>query len=86
MLFDPPNLLVLDEPTNHLDMATKEMLVKALADFEGTMLFVSHDRHFLGALSNRVLELTPDGEVHQYGGGYTEYVARTGQEAPGLQS
>ena len=83
MLFDPPNFLVLDEPTNHLDMATKEMLVAALAEFEGTMLFVSHDRHFLGALSNRVLELT-DGEVHQYAGGYTEYVARTGQEAPGL--
>ena len=83
MLFDPPNFLVLDEPTNHLDMATKEMLVDALADFEGTMLFVSHDRHFLAALSNRVLELTPDG-VHQYGGGYTEYVARTGREAPGL--
>jgi len=83
MLFDPPNLLVLDEPTNHLDMTTKEMLVAALADFEGTMLFVSHDRHFLAALSNRVLELTPDG-VHQYGGGYTEYVTRTGQEAPGL--
>ena len=83
MLFDPPNFLVLDEPTNHLDMATKEMLVEALAEFEGTMLFVSHDRHFLAALSNRVLELTPEG-VHQYGGGYTEYVARTGQEAPGL--
>ncbi|HEX4371115.1 MAG TPA: ABC-F family ATP-binding cassette domain-containing protein [Rhizomicrobium sp.] len=83
MLFDPPNFLVLDEPTNHLDMATKEMLVAALAEFEGTMLFVSHDRHFLAALSNRVLELTADG-VHQYGGGYTEYVARTGQEAPGL--
>src|SRR5215470_6509130 len=83
MLFDPPNLLVLDEPTNHLDMATKEMLVAALAEFEGTMLFVSHDRHFLAALSNRVLELTPQG-VHQYGGGYSEYVARTGQEAPGL--
>jgi ATP-binding cassette subfamily F protein 3 len=85
MLFDPPNLLVLDEPTNHLDLATKEMLVNALAQFEGTMLFVSHDRHFLGALSNRVLELTPDG-VHAYGGGYTEYVASTGQEAPGLHS
>ena len=83
MLFDPPNFLVLDEPTNHLDMATKEMLVAALSEFEGTMLFVSHDRHFLAALSNRVLELTPEG-VHQYGGGYTEYVARTGQEAPGL--
>ncbi|WP_341898892.1 ABC-F family ATP-binding cassette domain-containing protein [Ferrovibrio terrae] len=83
MLYDPPNFLVLDEPTNHLDMATKEMLVTALADFEGTMLFVSHDRHFLAALSNRVLELTPEG-VHQFGGGYTEYVTRTGQEAPGL--
>lgn len=83
MLYDPPNFLVLDEPTNHLDMATKEMLVAALADFEGTMLFVSHDRHFLAALSNRVLELTPEG-VHQFTGGYTEYVERTGQEAPGL--
>ncbi|MET3520264.1 MULTISPECIES: ribosomal protection-like ABC-F family protein [unclassified Mesorhizobium] len=85
MLFDPPNLLVLDEPTNHLDMATKEMLINALSQYEGTMLFVSHDRHFLAALSNRVLELTPDG-IHTYGGGYTEYVERTGQEAPGLRS
>ena len=85
MLFDPPNFLVLDEPTNHLDIATKEMLITALARYEGTMLFVSHDRHFLAALSNRVLELTPEG-VHQYGGGYTEYVARTGHEAPGLRS
>ena len=85
MLYEPPNFLVLDEPTNHLDMTTKEMLIKALAQYEGTMLFVSHDRHFLAALSNRVLEVTPDG-VHQYGGGYTEYVARTGHEAPGLRS
>ncbi|WP_284778157.1 ABC-F family ATP-binding cassette domain-containing protein [Agrobacterium sp. lyk4-40-TYG-31] len=85
MLFDPPNFLVLDEPTNHLDLDTKEMLIKALGEYEGTMLFVSHDRHFLGALSNRVLELTPDG-IHQYGGGYTEYVERTGAEAPGLLS
>ncbi len=84
MLFDPPNFLVLDEPTNHLDLATKEMLITALSDFEGTMLFVSHDRHFLATLSNRVLELTPEG-IHQFGGGYTEYVARTGQEAPGLR-
>jgi ATPase subunit of ABC transporter with duplicated ATPase domains len=85
MLYDPPNFLVLDEPTNHLDIATKEMLIGALAAFEGTMLFVSHDRHFLAALSNRVLELTPEG-IHQYGGGYTEYVARTGHEAPGLHA
>jgi ATPase subunit of ABC transporter with duplicated ATPase domains len=84
MLYDPPNFLVLDEPTNHLDIATKEMLIQALSAYEGAMLFVSHDRHFLAALSNRVLELTPEG-VHKYGGGYTEYVARTGQEAPGLR-
>jgi ATPase subunit of ABC transporter with duplicated ATPase domains len=85
MLFDPPNFLVLDEPTNHLDIATKEMLIAALSQYEGTMLFVSHDRHFLAALSNRVLELMPDG-IHQYGGGYSEYVERTGYEAPGLHS
>jgi len=85
MLFDPPNFLVLDEPTNHLDLATKEMLIGALSSFEGTMIFVSHDRHFLAELSNRVLELTPEG-IHQYGGGYTEYVARSGHEAPGLHA
>jgi ATPase subunit of ABC transporter with duplicated ATPase domains len=84
MLFDPPNFLVLDEPTNHLDLATKEMLMAALQDFEGTMLFVSHDRHFLAALSNRVLELTPEGP-RTYGGGYTEYVAQSGHEAPGMR-
>jgi ATPase subunit of ABC transporter with duplicated ATPase domains len=82
MLFDPPNFLVLDEPTNHLDASTKEVLVSALADFDGTMLFVSHDRRFLAAVSNRVLEVGPDG-VRAYGGGYTEYVAETGREAPG---
>jgi ATPase subunit of ABC transporter with duplicated ATPase domains len=85
MMFDPPNLLVLDEPTNHLDMDTKAMLVRVLAEFEGTLLFVSHDRKFLSALSNRVLELTPDG-AHVYGGGYDEYVAQSGHEAPGLRS
>ena len=85
MLFDPPNFLVLDEPTNHLDLATKEMLIDALRNFDGTLLFVSHDRHFLAELSNRVLELTPEGP-HLYGGGYTEYVARTGKEAPGLHA
>ncbi|MFN2547552.1 MAG: ABC-F family ATP-binding cassette domain-containing protein [Myxococcales bacterium] len=85
MLYDPPNFLVLDEPTNHLDILTKEMLITALRRFEGTMLFVSHDRHFLAELSNRVLELTPRGP-HIYGGGYTEYVSRTGHEAPGLRA
>jgi ATPase subunit of ABC transporter with duplicated ATPase domains len=86
MLFDPPNLLVLDEPTNHLDLDTKEMLVKALASFEGTMIFVSHDRRFLSALSNRVLELGGEGGPRAYGGGYAEYVAATGYEAPGMRA
>jgi len=85
MLYDPPNFLVLDEPTNHLDLMTKEMLITALSQYEGAMLFVSHDRRFLAALSNRVLELTPEG-VHRYDGGYVEYVARSGHEAPGLHS
>jgi len=85
LLYDPPNFLVLDEPTNHLDVTTKQMLVEALSTYQGTMLFVSHDRRFLGSLSNRVLELSPEG-VHPYGGGYLEYVARTGREAPGLRS
>jgi ATPase subunit of ABC transporter with duplicated ATPase domains len=83
MLFDPPNFLVLDEPTNHLDLATKEMLMKALSTFEGTLLFVSHDRQFLRALSNRVLELAADG-IHVYTGGYAEYVIESGHEAPGV--
>jgi ATPase subunit of ABC transporter with duplicated ATPase domains len=91
MLFDPPNFLVLDEPTNHLDLETKEMLVDALRDFEGTMLFVSHDRTFLRGLSNRVLELRPgDGNgtpaqpPRVYPGSYVEYVERTGREADGV--
>jgi len=90
MLLDPPNVLVLDEPTNHLDLFTKEMLIDALKDFEGTMLFVSHDRAFLRALSNRVLELGGetglDKEPHLYPGSYVEYVQRTGHEAPGVHS
>ncbi len=84
MLFDPPNFLVLDEPTNHLDLDTKQLLGRALADFQGTMLFVSHDRRFLADLSNRVLELG-DGAPRVYGGGYLEYVAQSKHEAPGMR-
>ena len=95
MLFDPPNFLILDEPTNHLDLETKEMLVASLADFEGTMLFVSHDRTFLKGLSNRVLELRPGDGLGKsghtspqppliYDGSYSEFVARTGGEAAGV--
>jgi ATPase subunit of ABC transporter with duplicated ATPase domains len=88
MLLDPPNFLVLDEPTNHLDLATKEMLIEALQDFQGTMLFVSHDRTFLRGLASRVLEL--GGQEHAgpmaFPGSYVEYVERTGREAPGVHS
>ncbi|MBC8069402.1 MAG: ABC-F family ATP-binding cassette domain-containing protein [Deltaproteobacteria bacterium] len=84
MLYDPPNFLVLDEPTNHLDVDTKAMLGRALAGFEGTMLFVSHDRRFLAELSNRVLELG-EGAPRVYGGGYLEYVAQSHHEAPGMR-
>ena len=90
MLFDPPNFLILDEPTNHLDLATKEMLIDSLKEFDGTMIFVSHDRTFLRGLSNRVLELggesDTDSHPHAYPGTYIEYVDRTGHEAPGIHS
>src|SRR5688500_10287882 len=90
MLLDPPNFLVLDEPTNHLDLATKEMLVTSLSEFEGTMIFVSHDRMFLRGLSNRVLELGgesgTEAQPHAYPGSYVEYVERTGHEAPGVHA
>ena len=90
MMLRPPNFLVLDEPTNHLDLATKEMLLGALENFEGTMIFVSHDRAFLRTLSNRVLELGgesgTEAQPHLYPGSYIEYVERTGHEAPGIHS
>jgi ATPase subunit of ABC transporter with duplicated ATPase domains len=90
MLRNPPNFLVLDEPTNHLDLATKEMLVAALRDFEGTMLFVSHDRAFLRGIASRVLELPGKAASGAsaapviFSGSYSEYVASTGREAPGV--
>ena len=90
MLLNPPNFLVLDEPTNHLDLPTKEMLLEALENFEGTMLFVSHDRAFLRGLSNRVLELGGesgvDSQPRVYPGSYVDYVERTGHEAPGVHA
>jgi len=90
MLYNPPNFLVLDEPTNHLDLATKEMLVEALKDFEGTMIFVSHDRMFLRGLASRVLELGgesgTDRQPRVYPGSYVEYVQALGHEAPGIHT
>ena len=86
LLFDAPNLLVLDEPTNHLDLITKKALVRALRGYEGTVVFVSHDRVFLRALATRVLELAPGVPPHRYGGTYDEYVKSTGREAPGMRT
>jgi ATPase subunit of ABC transporter with duplicated ATPase domains len=90
MLYDPPNFLILDEPTNHLDLATKEMMVQALRNFEGTMIFVSHDRTFLRGLGSRVLELGGESGADRvprvYPGPYTEYVQALGHEAPGIYS
>jgi ATPase subunit of ABC transporter with duplicated ATPase domains len=85
ILFDAPNLLVLDEPTNHLDVVTKRALLRSLARYEGTVMFVSHDRAFLRALATRVLELSPGAPPHRYDGSYDEYVAATGREAPGMR-
>jgi ATPase subunit of ABC transporter with duplicated ATPase domains len=88
LLFTSPNFLVLDEPTNHLDLATKEMLVDSLRSFDGTMLFVSHDRTFLRGLGTRVLELGGESGRDRpllFPGTYVEYVERTGHEAPGIR-
>ncbi len=86
LLYDAPNLMILDEPTNHLDIVTKRALIGALADYEGTLVFVSHDRQFLRALATRVLELSAGAPPHLYGGSYEEYVASTGHEAPGMRA
>jgi ATPase subunit of ABC transporter with duplicated ATPase domains len=84
ILYDAPNLMILDEPTNHLDIVTKRALIRALLDYEGTLVFVSHDRQFLRALATRVLELSAAGP-RVYGGSYDEYVQSTGREAPGMR-
>ena len=86
LLYAAPNLLVLDEPTNHLDLTTKRALLRALDKYEGTLVFVSHDRAFLRALSNRVLELRVGAEPRLYPGSYQEYVEASGHEAPGLRA
>jgi ATP-binding cassette subfamily F protein 3 len=75
LLARPLNLLVLDEPTNHLDIRSREILLDALRAFTGTVMLVSHDRHFLRSLVNRVFEID-HGEMRAYDGTYTEYLAR----------
>jgi ATPase subunit of ABC transporter with duplicated ATPase domains len=68
------NVLAMDEPTNHMDMESIESLQIALEKFEGTLLFVSHDREFVSALANRILEVKLDGTVVDYSGTYEEYL------------
>jgi len=85
ILYGSPNLLVLDEPTNHLDILTKRALVRTLSKYEGTLIFVSHDRQFLRAMASQVLELSLAGP-RIYNGSYEEYVESTGKEAPGMRA
>ena len=75
MLLRPSNFLLLDEPTNHLDMRAKDVLLDALSDFNGTVVFVSHDRYFLDKLATRVFEIG-GGEVRVFPGNYEDYVWR----------
>ena len=75
---DRPNFLLLDEPTNNLDIASCEVLEKALDDFNGTVLIISHDRYFLDQVVDRIVELDPDqGVLVNYTGGYTDYLEAT---------
>ena len=79
LMAEQPNVLVLDEPTNHLDLEAIQALVEALRAFEGTVLFVSHDRWFVSELATRILEVTPQGP-RDFPGTYEEYLARCGDD------
>ena len=76
---EQPNVLVLDEPTNHLDLEAIEALVEAVRDYDGTLVFVSHDRWFVTELATRIVEITPEG-VRDFRGSYDEYLARCGDD------
>ncbi len=80
LLVSPANFLLLDEPTNHLDMRAKEVLLEAIRNFTGTVVFVSHDRAFIDALATRVIEIR-DGAVHVYTGNYEDYLWQTSRQA-----
>ena len=75
MLLHPSNFLLLDEPTNHLDLRAKDVLLNALQDFNGTAIFVSHDRYFIDKLATKVFEIV-DGTLHVFPGNYEEFMAR----------
>jgi ABC-type bacteriocin/lantibiotic exporter with double-glycine peptidase domain len=76
---EKPNVLILDEPTNHLDLEAIEALVRALQEYEGTLIFVSHDRWFVNEIATRIVELTPEG-VRDFRGTYDEYLTRSGED------
>jgi ATPase subunit of ABC transporter with duplicated ATPase domains len=76
---EKPNVLILDEPTNHLDLEAIESLVRGIKDYDGTLIFVSHDRWFVNELATRIVEITPDG-VRDFNGTYDEYLAREGED------
>jgi len=80
LLLDPPNLLLMDEPTTHLDLASVDALIEALQQFEGTLIFISHDVHFIRALANHVVRVEA-GQLRHYPGGYQYYLDKTSQSA-----
>ncbi|HTG43779.1 MAG TPA: ABC transporter ATP-binding protein, partial [Verrucomicrobiae bacterium] len=77
ILIDPPNFLLMDEPTTHLDMASIEALITALKQFEGTLVFISHDVYFIKQLANEVVHVE-GGRLRKFAGDYTYYVEKTG--------
>jgi ATPase subunit of ABC transporter with duplicated ATPase domains len=74
LMLQKHNVLAMDEPTNHMDMESIESLQIALEKFDGTLIVVSHDREFVSALANRILEIKPDGTINDYSGTYEEYL------------
>ena len=85
MMLHPANFLLLDEPTNHLDMRAKDVLLKALSEYSGTVVFVSHDRYFIDKLATRVFEVG-GGRVEIYPGNYEGYLWRKQGGAEALQA
>ena len=79
LMGDKPNVLILDEPTNHLDLEAIEALIGALKNYDGTLIFVSHDRHFVSSLATRIIELKLDGAT-VYNGSYDEYLGQLGED------
>ncbi len=80
LLLDPPNLLLMDEPTTHLDLASVDALIEALQPYEGTLIFISHDVHFIRALANHVVRVE-NGRLRHFTGGYQYYLDKTAQSA-----